>query len=378
MSEEARMLDKAGKALARRQSTPPLDVAVLAVATAVPPHVISQEEIARRALLISPQFARLDGLYMNTGIETRHACEASDWYLEPKSWEQRTAAFRRHAVDLLEQAAAGALARAGLGVTEIDALVVNTITGIAVPSLDALLIDRMGFRTDVERLPIFGFGCGGGVAGLTRAARLARAMPGANVLFLTVDLCSLCLRVNDPSVEMFVAAALFGDGAAALVLNADGAPKAGSGAAARLVAGGEHFWPCTERIMGWDVLGDGFGVVLSPELPNLIRTEFRAALDPFLEAHGLAVQDFDGFLLHPGGRKVLETAGKALGRSQHDLRHSWQVLKEFGNMSSATALFVLAEALRSGARGRHLLAAFGPGFSAYFMVLDLSGRAPRH
>jgi alkylresorcinol/alkylpyrone synthase len=321
--------------------------------------------------VISPQFARLDSLYMNTGIETRYACESNEWYLEPKSWEERTAAFHRHAVDLLEEAATGALARAGLGTDDIDALVVNTVTGIAVPSLDALLINRMGFRPGVERLPVFGFGCGGGVAGLTRAARLARAMPGANVLFLTVDLCSLCLRINDPGVEMFVAAALFGDGAAALVLNADAPSGAGGDAVARLVAGGEHFWPGTERIMGWDVLGDGFGVVLSPELPNLIRNEFRAALDPFLEAHGLALEDFDGFLLHPGGRKVLETAGKVLGASQHEVRHSWRVLKDYGNMSSATALFVLAEALRCGARGRHLLAAFGPGFSAYFTVLEL-------
>ena len=139
----------------------------------------------------------------------------------------------------------------------------------------------------------------------------------------------------------------------------------------RALANGEYLWPGTERIMGWDMKGDGFGVVLSPELPNLIRTRFGEALQNFLAPQGLGIDDFDGFLFHPGGRKVLETAGSVLGLTAHDLRHSWKVLRDFGNMSSATALFVLAEAIRSGARGRHLLAAFGPGFSAYFMVLEL-------
>jgi alkylresorcinol/alkylpyrone synthase len=234
-----------------------------------------------------------------------------------------------------------------------------------------MLINRMGFRPDVERLPIFGFGCGGGVAGLARAAHLARAMPGANVLFLTVELCSLCLRINDPGVEMFISAALFGDGAAGVVLNADDAAGASGSSMPRIVASGEHFWPGTERIMGWDVLSDGFGIVLSPDLPNLIRARFGDALDAFLDRERLSRADFDGFLLHPGGRKVIETAGKVLGLSQHDLRYSWRVLRDFGNMSSTTVLFVVAEALRSGARGRHLLTAFGPGFSAYFMVMEL-------
>jgi alkylresorcinol/alkylpyrone synthase len=366
------MLDRLERRAAADRRGETLDVAILSVATAVPPNLVTQADVAERALIISPQFARLDSLYANTGIETRYACEPREWYLTPKSWEIRTEAFQRHAVGLLEEAAIRAIAEADLAIGEIDALVVNTITGLAVPSLDALLINRMGFRPDVERLPIFGFGCGGGVAGLARAARLARATPGANVLFLTIDLCSLCLRVNDPGVEMFVSAALFGDGAAAIVLNAGGDPGALPGPAlARVQSSGEHFWPGTERIMGWDILGDGFGVVLSPELPNLIRARFGEALDCFLDRQGLASDDLDGFLLHPGGRKVLETLAKVLSLSQDDLRHSWRVLRDFGNMSSATALFVLAEALRSGAAGRHLLAAFGPGFSAYFMVLKL-------
>jgi len=278
-------------------------------------------------------------------------------------------------VPLLEEAAQGAIAKAGLVVTDIDAVVVNTVTGIAVPSLDALLFNRMPFRPDTERLPIFGFGCGGGVAGLSRAARIAESMPGANVLFLTVDLCTLCLRLEDQSLAMFISAALFGDGAAAVVLRkgatqtTDGARN--NGAVARVAATGEHLWPGTEHIMGWDIKHDGFGIVISPQIPTLVDRKLAPALDGFLTKHGLTLADFDGFLIHPGGRKVLEMAQAVLGVSDGDVVHSWQVLRDYGNMSAGTALFVLEQAIRSGARGRHLFSAFGPGFSAYFAVLDL-------
>jgi alkylresorcinol/alkylpyrone synthase len=188
------------------------------------------------------------------------------------------------------------------------------------------------------------------------------------VLFLTVDLCSLCLRVNDPSAAMFVSAALFGDGAAGMLLRntADGA----SGGP-RILAVGEWTWPDTEHIMGWDIKDDGFGVVLSPELPSLMRKALAPALHDFLARNGFRLSDFNGFLFHPGGRKLLETMEEVLGLERRQFEHSWEILRRYGNMSSATALFVLDRALRAGARGPHLLAAFGPGFSAYFVVVDL-------
>ncbi len=344
---------------------------MLSVATAVPGNMVTQKDVADRAKAVWPQFYKLEQLYANTGIERRYACEPQEWYLKPHGWEERSDAFCRHALDLLERVARDAVSAAGLAVEDIDVLVVNTITGIAVPSLDARLIGRMEFRSDVERLPIFGFGCGGGVAGLSRAARLAQSTPDANVLFLTIDLCSLCLRIDDPSIEMFVSAALFGDGAVGVVLRGEPKGETGtSGRATRIVATGEHLWRGTERIMGWDMKQDGFGVVLSPELPSLMQNHLGEALSAFLDRHGLTLEDFDGFLFHPGGRKVLETAREVLGLGENDLRHSWSVLRNYGNMSSATALFVLDEAIRQGARGRHLLTAFGPGFSAYFAILE--------
>lgn len=353
---------------------PPVEI--LSIATANPSRQYGQEEVLANAAEVFPQFERLKRLFANTGVAQRFMCQPMSWYRERHSWEERTAVYQSNALDLMERTALEAIARAGLKLSDIDALVTNTITGLAIPSLDALLMNRLDFSPDVERLPIFGLGCGGGVAGLSRAARLAQAQPGRNVLFITVDLCSLCIRPNDVSATMFVASALFGDGAAAVVLRTsdDGnrAPSVGSKTRPPvLLATGEHTWRDTRHIMGWDVKEDGFGVVLSPELPALLRANLKPVTNAFLERNNLKLADFRGFLFHPGGRKILETVEDVLHLQRSDLAHSWAVLRDFGNMSSATALFILSRAIRENEKGLHLLAAFGPGFSAYFAALHL-------
>ena len=362
------MLDVVRSAAHRRAVAVPFDVEILSVATANPRFRLPQSEAAFRAKQLFPHLRKLWPLYENTGIEFRYNCEPIEWYLRPHSWEERTQSFHRHARDLLEQVTVKATEAAGVGLDAIDMIVTNTITGLAIPSLDAMLLNRLKLPRTVERLPIFGLGCGAGVAGLARAARLAHAKDGAHVLFLTVDLCSLCLRVNDPSPAMFVSSALFGDGAAGLLLHNT---RNGSRAGPRIMASGEWCWRNTEHIMGWDIKDDGFGIVLSPELPSLMKKELAPALQDFLDRNGLSLDDFNGFLFHPGGRKLLETMEEVLGLTRDQLRHSWEVLRRYGNMSSATALFVLDYAVRTGACGRHLLAAFGPGFSAYFLAVEL-------
>ncbi|CAA2137947.1 type III polyketide synthase [Hyphomicrobium sp. ghe19] len=361
--------------LARHAHRPELGlpVEILSIASANPTYKVSQKDALANAATIYPQFASLHGLFANTGIDYRYTCQSTDWYRRAHTWEERTEVFQEHALKLLEKVALDAVARAGLSLGDIDAFVTNTITGLAIPSLDALLMDRLPFSPNVERLPIFGLGCGGGVAGLARAARFAQGRPGRNVLFITVDLCSLCARPNDPSMAMFVAAALFGDGAAGVVLRTspNGASEGGNGEKPVVLTFGEHTWRNTRHIMGWDVKGDGFGVVLSPELPTLMRNNLGQVVKEFIGRRGMSLRDFKGFLFHPGGRKVLETAEDVLGIDRSRLAHSWDVLRDFGNMSSATALFILERAMASGDKGRHLLAAFGPGFSAYFVVLDL-------
>ncbi len=362
------MLEMVKTGVGRSAAAPRFDVEILSVATANPPFTLSQAEATERAKEFYPHLQALWSLYDNTGIELRYNCEPIDWYLKPRSWQERTASFQKHALDLLADVTLKVTAAAGVELSAIDILVTNTITGLAIPSLDAMLFNRLKLAPTVERLPIFGLGCGGGVAGLSRATRLAHAAPKAHVLFLTIDLCSLCLRVNDPSAAMFVSAALFGDGAAGMLLRntADD-----GGGAPRILAVGEWTWPGTEHIMGWDIKDDGFGVVLSPELPSLMRKALAPALNDFLARNGFQLSDFNGFLFHPGGRKLLETMEEVLGLERRHLEHSWEVLRRHGNMSSATALFVFERALRGGARGLHLLAAFGPGFSAYFAVVDL-------
>ncbi len=366
------MLKTASRSKETRHRTKAFDVEIAGVAIAVPEHRVSQDDIAERAKEVFPHLARLGTLYSNTGIENRYACQPKDWYYERHGWETRTEVFQRHALDLLEKVTLAALDSAGIGLKDVSALVVNTITGLAIPSLDAKLMNRLAFPRSVERIPIFGLGCGGGVAGLARSARYAQAMPpNAHVLFLTIDLCSLCLRIADPSMAMFVSAALFGDGAAGVVLRRVEPTDDGGGGRGRILAVGDHFWPNTERIMGWDIKEDGFGVVLSPELPTLIRKHLAPALQGFLDANGMSLGEFTGFLLHPGGAKILKTAQRVLGIARSDLALSASILRDFGNMSSPTALFALDRAINQDAKGPQLLIAFGPGFSAYFVAVDL-------
>jgi alkylresorcinol/alkylpyrone synthase len=362
------MLEVIKSEASRNTAAAGFDVEILSVATANPAFELTQAEATERARALYPHLKRLWPLYDNTGIELRYNCEPIDWYLKPHTWEERTASFQKHALDLLADVTLKATDAAGIDLGAIDILVTNTITGLAIPSLDAKLFNRLKLAPTVERLPIFGLGCGGGIAGLARATRLAHATAGAHVLFLTVDLCSLCMRANDPSPAMFVSTALFGDGAAGVLLRntADG----GAGGP-RILAIGEWCWPQTEHIMGWDIKDDGFGVVLSAELPSLLREALAPALHDFLDRNGFRLSDFNGYLFHPGGRKLLETMQDVLGLTRSQFEHSWDVLRHYGNMSSATALFVLDRALKAGARGPHLLAAFGPGFSAYFVAADL-------
>jgi alkylresorcinol/alkylpyrone synthase len=365
------MLEKTTKARPSRPKPARFDVEIAGVATAVPGHRLTQEDAACRAARIFPASMGHDRLFRNTGIAVRYTCEPPEWYEAEHGWEARTEVFQRHALDLLEAVARDATGAAGVALKDIGAIVVNTITGLAIPSLEARLMNRLDLSPCVERLPLFGLGCGGGVGGLARAARYAQAMPGAHVLFLTVDLCSLCLRVNDPSMAMFVATALFGDGAAGVVLRNTGSVRPGGGAGGQILAVGDHFWRDTEHIMGWDIRQDGFGVVLSPELPQLLRNHLKPALQAFLYRAGMSLGEFSGFLFHPGGAKVLDTVQKVLHLQPDDLVHSRNVLRDFGNMSSPTALFALDQALKAGASGPHLLAAFGPGFSAYFLAIEL-------
>ncbi len=237
----------------------------------------------------------------------------------------------------MESATGRALDRAGISAGEIGGIVVVSTTGIATPSLDALLIDRMHLPATVQRLPIFGLGCAGGVIGLARAATIAASMPDKAVLLLVVELCSLTFRRGDRAKSNMVAAALFGDGAAAVLLRCGGDGPA-------VIATGEHTWPQTLDIMGWEVAEDGLKPVFSRDIPRLVAKKMGAAARDFLGDHGLRLADIDRFVCHPGGPKVIDALEDAFGLGSGVLSDARAVLRDYGNMSAASVLFVLGAA----------------------------------
>ena len=347
----------------------PITPRLQALATAVPPYALKQEDVADAARRIfedrAGEIERLLPVFANTGIATRYSCVPLDWYLEPSDWEQRNRLYLENAETLIERAAGRCLERAGARPEEVEALVVVSTTGLATPSLDARLMARMPFRRDTQRLPIFGLGCAGGVLGLARAAALSRALDGRPVLLLVVELCGLTFRRNDASNANIVASALFGDGAAAALVSGAETPSS-----AAIAGWGEHTWPDSLEVMGWRILPDGFGVLFSQDIPSLVRREFGAAADRFLDGRRLGRNDLDGLVCHPGGAKVVAALEAVFGRGSAGLEEARAVLRDYGNMSAATVLFVLERIMARRLSGRHLVSALGPGFTAGFALLE--------
>ncbi|CAO4152434.1 type III polyketide synthase [Methylorubrum extorquens] len=339
---------------------------LLSLATAVPPHVLQQTDVATLAQDLFAdrysEFTRLSRVFNTTGIRKRHAVQPIEWYTQALGWPERTAAYLRGAEDLFVEATRQALQEAGLLASEIDTVVTVSSTGIATPSLEARVHARMGFRPNLMRVPVFGLGCAGGVSGLAIASRLAEARPGTNVLFVTVELCTLAFRLDKLTKASIVATALFGDGAAACVLRAGQEGK--HDAIAEVEATGDHTWPDTLDIMGWDVEDAGLGVIFARAIPPFAEANVGPAVNGLLQQWGLAGEDVDRFICHPGGTKVITALERALTMDQGTLDHERAVLAEYGNMSAPTVLFVLDSLRRSGMPDRSVMTAMGPGFSA--------------
>jgi alkylresorcinol/alkylpyrone synthase len=341
--------------------------AMVSLATVVPPYVFLQKDVLAAAWDVFgtrfPQFETLSSVFSNTGIVKRHGVKPFDWYLERRGWPERTEAFLEGAEALFVDAAGKALRSANLAAGDIDTIVTVCSTGIATPSLEARAFGRMGFRSDVTRVPVFGLGCAGGVSGLSIASRLAQARPGANVLLLTVELCSLALRLDELTKANIVAISLFGDGAAAIVL------RAGDGGETLIESTGEHLWPDTLGIMGWSVDPEGFGVIFRRTIPNFVTAHLHSAVAKILTGMQLSMADIDRFICHPGGARVVDALETALALDQGTLDSERQVLADYGNMSAPTVLFVLELALAKGLPARSLLTALGPGFTASCVAL---------
>ncbi|BDG10133.1 type III polyketide synthase [Anaeromyxobacter paludicola] len=354
-------------------SRPPHPV-VLSVGRALPEHHVDQETLIAvfRELWSRKHHnaARLEDLHRAVGVGGRHLALPLSEYPPLDTFAKCNDAWLRVAVDLGERAVRDGLARAGLAPADVDQLFFVTVTGIATPSVDARLMNRLGLRPGVRRTPVFGLGCVAGAAVTARAADALRAWPGEVAVMLSVELCSLTLQRDDLSVANLVASGLFGDGAAAVVL-AGGERAVGPGP--RVLATRSIFYPDSERVMGWDVVEGGFKVVLAASVPQIVREHVGGDVDRFLADAGLTRRQIRHWVAHTGGPKVLEAFETSLELPEGALARSWRSLSEVGNLSSASVLFVLGELLDAGeARPGDLglLLAMGPGFCAELVLLQ--------
>lgn len=354
---------------------------VESVGTALPEHRLPQDRLVQLARSVLPEDApdreRMLGVVESTGIRERSLALPVPWYLEPHGHAERNRAFVEVGLELVERATLQALDRAGHRPGDVGAVVQVSTTGLATPSLEARLANRIDLPPDVRRVPVWGLGCAGGVAGLNRACELARPDPGRPVVLVCLELCSLQFQLDrllpdeqraGLDKKATIAAMLFGDGCAAAVVTADGTRKG-----PRHVAGTSHLFPDTEGLMGWDVEDDVLDVVLSPRIPAFAARALGPVVHRFLDEQLGPGRRPDHWVLHPGGTKVMEGYAKALGLGDDELALARQTLADHGNMSSPTVLFALERALARGAPGpgeTALLAALGPGFAAELCLLE--------
>jgi len=342
-----------------------------AVRGALPEHRYAQGELTRAFVrewgLRGREKELLERLHRNVGVEFRHLSLPLRRYVEISGFREANDAYVETALDLGAEAAGGALADAGLAPEDVDLILLTSTTGVAAPSLDARLVERLGLRHDVRRLPVFGLGCAAGAAGLARVHDYLSGRPEHTALLLSVELCSLTLQRDDLSVANFVGSALFGDGAAAVV--ARGAARDAEGPA--VVASRSRFYPGTQHVMGWRVSEKGFQVMLDPGIPDLVRAHLARDVGAFLAEHALTAEDVAVWICHPGGPKVLEAITEALDLPAGALDATWRSLARNGNLSSASVLHVLRDtiALRPDPGAFGLLLALGPGFCAEFVLL---------
>jgi alkylresorcinol/alkylpyrone synthase len=347
---------------------------IAAVGLALPPNYLEQEVLtaALREHWTRKygNSRRLDEFHRAVQVNGRHLALPMSEYPALDTFAKSNQAWIGAATEVGEAAVRSALDRAGLTPTDIDHLFFVTVTGISTPSIETRVINRLGMRPAVKRTPIFGLGCVAGAAGVARAADYVRAFPGHTALLLSVELCSLTLQHDDISPANLIASGLFGDGAAAVVIAGAQRPRSGG---PRIVATRSMLYPDTERLMGWDIVESGFKVILSPRVPDVVEKNLGADVDGLLAEHGLDRGAIRHWIAHTGGPRVLQAVESALGLPCDALERSWRSLRDIGNLSSASVLFVLADLLGAGqARpGDYgLLMAMGPGFCSELVLLE--------
>jgi alkylresorcinol/alkylpyrone synthase len=340
---------------------------VLSVATAVPKHRVAQRtarDFARAMFSgVYKDVERLLPVFDNVEIEGRNFCVPPEWFYEDHTFPEKNTLYVEHALGLSEKAARRALDKAGADPSEVGAVFFVSTTGLSTPSIDSQLLPRLGLSEHTRRVPIWGLGCAAGVGGLARAADYTWVYPEEKVLLVGVELCGLTFQWGDRSKAGLVSTALFADGAAAAVLGS--APTDAPGP--ELLGSHSTTWPGTEEIMGWEIVEAGFKVQLSRSIPQLVRERMPENIEAACSSVGLTPEDIEHFVTHPGGAKVLDAFEEVFGLGRCGLVLSREVLRDYGNMSSVTVMFILERFLESEAcaPGEHgVISALGPGFSA--------------
>jgi alkylresorcinol/alkylpyrone synthase len=344
---------------------------ILSAASAFPAHHYTQQQLVEAFLMYwgdrLPDGRKLELLHANVGVDGRFLSLPIEEY-PGISFGQANNAWIETAQDLGQKAVCKAIRLAGLQHADPGAFFFVSVTGIASPSIDARLVNRMGLSRNIRRIPIFGLGCVAGAAGIARAADYVKAYPDQYAILLSVELCSLTIQLEDLSVANLISTGLFGDGAAAVIVAGDNCPQPGI----EIIATKSVFYPGTGHVMGWDISETGFRIVLSPEVPDVIAKNLGGDMDTFLGENGLTREDIGCWVLHTGGPKVLRATQQALGVDERAVAASWDCLRRMGNLSSASVLMVLEETMmrrRPEPGTWSVLAAMGPGFCSELVLL---------
>jgi alkylresorcinol/alkylpyrone synthase len=345
---------------------------IAASATALPPHTITRDDVkyymGRVFDIPERKLEAMMSIVDNARVHKRHAIFPIEYTVEPRALSKTNEEYMEHAIKLGREAAEKCLERAGLQPTDIDLIITVSCTGFMIPSLDAHLIHLMGFRANVRRMPFTELGCAAGAMALGRAADYLKAEPGGNVLIIAVELPSLTFQRKDISQANLISSILFGDGAAAVVVSGKPATRG-----PKILVSETYTFPDSLGAMGFDLRDSGFHILLAKDVPEMIGAKINELVDGFLERCGRKREDIKGWILHPGGARLLGNVETQLGLKTCQTQPSWDILANVGNLSSATILFILQEWLekRPLQAGEYaLLAAFGPGFSAEFLLLQ--------
>ena len=338
------------------------------------PHKIEQQKVKEYAKNIFstdfPQIDRIIDAFDHTEIKFRNFCQSLDYYAEGKNFQIHNDEYVRISLEYSIQAVEKSMKLAKVNKNEITDFIFISSTGLATPSLDALIINKMQLNPHISRTPVFGLGCGGGVSGIAKANAIAKGNPEAVVLIVAVELCSLTFLKNDYSKSNFIASSLFSDGIVACIIKGDSHPFIHP---VKIIGSSSKLYYDSLDIMGWEFLDTGFKAIFSKDIPTFIHTNIRKDIDDFLSKYNLMLGDIKNFIFHPGGKKVINAYEEVLEMKENALKNTCHIMNEYGNMSSATVLYVLEKFLTDGfENGYGLMVAMGPGFSSEMVLLDMN------